>query len=295
MKKLSYKLMRLLSRIPITRKIAIFISNLFYVKSRELDFFEEKVILIKNYNTKKILDELEKEGISQSIRLNKNTVDKILEYIKDKPVFALRDPKYGYYLKDQEMMEKKLGKQILLAQYNNMEDSDIFSEIVNSKFLLSIAKQYLGPSVKKVGAILWWTFPSNVSEEDRIKHAHFYHRDVDDYKFLKIFFYLTDLKTGDGTHIFVKTTHKAGYKEFFEEGLRVKRYSDEQIKYKYPEKIYEVLGNAGDGFFEDTFGFHKANTPIQNPRLAFEITYAINNYGVMNDNYLKHELYVHEF
>jgi len=295
MKKFSYKLMRLLSRVPTTRQIAIIISNLFYFKSIKLNFIDEKVNLINNYNEKKILNELEKDGISQSIFLDKNTVSKIFDYIKDKPVFALRDPKFGYYLKDQKMMEKKLGKEILLAQYNNMENSDIFSEIVNSTFLLSIAKQYLGPSVKKVGSILWWTFPSNVSEQDRIKHAHFYHRDVDDYKFLKIFFYLTDLKSGDGTHIFVKGTHKPGYKEFFEEGLRVKRYSDEQIKYKYSENIYEVLGNAGDGFFEDTFGFHKANTPIQTPRLAFEITYAINDYGVMNDHYSKEELYVHEF
>lgn len=287
--------MRLLSRIPIIRQVAIYLSILFSSRPNSTKVCEERIDLIPGYDINKIVKELKSDGISMCIKLNKESVNHILKYISDKPVFALRNHQLGYYLKDQKKMEEKLGKEILLAQYINIEEDKLFSEIVNSPILLNVAKLYLGKYVKKVGTILWWTFPSNVSEEERIKHAHFFHRDVDDYKFLKIFFYLTDLEKGDGTHIYVKGTHKPGIKEFFIEGLRVKRYTDEQVNKRYPGKVFEVLGKSGDAFFEDTLGFHKANTPIKNPRLAFEITYAINDYDVMNDIVSDEQIFINEF
>lgn len=293
--KRKYKYMRLFSRIPIIRQIGVYISVLFSSQTILNKNIEERIELTSGYDINRIIKELKKDGISKCIKLNKETVKHILEYINDKPVFALRNPQLGYYLKDQKKMEEKLGKEILLAQYNNIEENNLFSEIVNSPLLLNVAKQYLGKYVKKVGTILWWTFPSNVSNEERIKHAHFFHRDVDDYKFLKIFFYLTDLEKGDGTHVFVKGTHNPGFKEFFNEGFRVKRYTDVQINKRYPEKVFEVLGKSGDGFVEDTLGFHKANTPVKNPRLAFEITYAINDYDIMNDIVSEEKMFINEF
>ncbi len=290
--------MRLFSRIPMVRDLAILISKLFTSNSNlTKNKFSKKdwIILNKGYDLNLINKEMKNDGISSCLRLEKEAVKRIFDYIKNKPVFALRDVKKGFYLKDIKNMEKSMGKEILLAQYFNIEDCDVFNDIVNSKKLLKIVQNYIGKKVKKVGTILWWTFPSNVSEEERIKHAHFFHRDVDDYKFLKVFFYLTDVSLGDGTHVFVRKTHKPGWKEFFKEGFRVKRYTDSQINDMYPGQVFEIAGSSGDGFIENTLGFHKGNTPTKERRLVFEITYALNDYDVMNDIVDEKKLLVKEF
>lgn len=279
-----YKYMRLLSRIPIVRQIGVFLSIKLAAKNTVVNPTMERVELKPNYDFNRVVSELREDGISNCFRLKKETVKKLFEYIDTKPVFAYRNVKWGYYLKDKKQMEKKIGKNILLSQYFNIEENELFSDILHSPLLLKVAKSYLGPAIKTVGTILWWTHPANVSKEERIKQAHFFHRDVDDYKFLKIFFYLTDMNDFDGAHVFVKGSHKPGFKEFFEEGLKVKRYDDNQINSRYPNKTEIVLGKSGDGFAEDTLGFHKANSPIKRPRLAFEVVYAINDYNLINDH-----------
>ena len=294
-KKTKYKLMRLFSRIPLIRQLGIYLSIILSSKNNTTHSFKERVELKPNYDFNRVITEMKNDGISNCFKLKKETVIKLFEYISTKPVFAYSNIKQGYYLKDKNKMEKKIGKDILLSKYFNIEENKLFSEILNSPLLLKIAKSYLGPSIKSVGTILWWTHPANVSEEERIKQAHFFHRDVDDYKFLKIFFYLTDMNSSDGAHVFVKGTHKPGFKEFFEEGLRVKRYTDEQINVRFPNKSHVVLGKSGDGFAEDTLGFHKANSPIKNPRLAFEVVYAINDYNLMNDHRNSDEFIINEF
>ena len=108
-----------------------------------------------------------------------------------------------------------------------------------------------------VGVNLWWTFTKN--EAEMMKHAHFFHRDLDDFKFLKFFFYITDCSDGDGAHTLVSGSHK---ERVFRSRFGIDalgRFSDEQIQNNFGSRnILPMLGKAGEGFVEDTWTIQRS-------------------------------------
>jgi hypothetical protein len=125
---------------------------------------------------------------------------------------------------------------------------------------------------------MWWTFPVDASAEDRARHAHVFHYDLDDLKFVKFFFYLTDVDDQAGPHVYVKTSNRiVKYKSPL---FKSKRFNDEEIVAGYgAENIIEVLGKAGTCLIEDTTTIHKGITPVSRPRLMLQFEYSINKYS----------------
>lgn len=128
-----------------------------------------------------------------------------------------------------------------------------------------------------MGANLWWTFPSTPSNEDRDRHAHVYHYDLDDIKFIKFFIYITDVDIQSGPHIFVKGSNRnIRYKNSIVKSIR---FSDKDILDWYgSENIITVTGPAGSTLIEDTITIHKGSTPISKPRLLLQFEFGINQY-----------------
>jgi hypothetical protein len=150
--------------------------------------------------------------------------------------------------------------------------------------LLSIAAEYLKSMPVFVGTNLWWTFAVNALEEDRDKHAHLYHRDVDDFRFLKLFFYLTNVEPGDGAHVCVVASHIRPPSIRFGDKWNIRRYSDAEVRAFYPnEQIVEICGTAGTGFAENTLCVHKGLTPKTDHRLILQLQFGLFDYQVMHD------------
>ena len=116
---------------------------------------------------------LERDGIATGLMLPKTVVDELLRVAETAPCFADRDPRYGFTLSARAAAEKALGKPILLAQYFNMDkQAPVVARLRDDPFLRLVAAQYLGSLPTHISTNMWWTFPVNASEEDRIKHAH---------------------------------------------------------------------------------------------------------------------------
>ena len=96
---------------------------------------------------------------------------------------------------------------------------------------------------------LWWTFPTQADEKTRKKAAHFYHRDIDDWAFLKFFFYITPVQAGDGSHHFVLRSHRPGWKQLTVEGFQKKRWTDAQVSAGYGDSRKQMLVANTDGVF----------------------------------------------
>jgi hypothetical protein len=119
----------------------------------------------------------------------------------------------------------------------------------------------------------------NADEKTRKKAAHFFHRDIDDWAFLKFFFYITPVQQGDGSHHFVVQSHRPGWKQLTVEGFQKKRWTDAQVAAGYgAAAMRELHGPAGMGFAEDTFGLHKAQSPSVHPRLLVSLVFQLNDY-----------------
>ncbi|MEL4165447.1 hypothetical protein [Pseudomonas sp. ZS001] len=225
-----------------------------------------------------VVAELEASGAMVGPKLPADTVQYLLSYSENHPCFADRDQTKGFYLKDREKAEALLGKELLLAQYFSAEQDVVIARIANDPYLLSIAARYLKVPPKLMSVNMWWTFPVDASAEDRARHAHVFHFDLDDLKFVKFFFYLTDVDEQAGPHVYVKTSNREiRYKTPL---FKSRRFTDDEIVAGYgAENIIEVLGPAGTCLIEDTITVHKGVTPISRARLMLQFEYSINTYS----------------
>ena len=139
-------------------------------------------------------------------------------------------------------------------------------ELANSQFLLELAARYLGCKPTISTLTLRWSFP----RRDGVENLQRFHRDADDWRFFKVFVYLTDVDEHSGPHVCVKQTHWA------KRSLRLQYYTDEEIIATYgTDRLMLFTGNAGFGFAVDTAGVHKGLAPQKQARLMLMIQYSL--------------------
>jgi hypothetical protein len=228
---------------------------------------------------------LHRDGIAEGLRLPEKSVRDIVDYASASECYADRKPEYGFKLGARSGAEAALGKPILVAQYFNTEaHCAAIRQLVDDPVLRWIAGRYLESVPVFAGINLWWTFPVKPLERDRDLHAHLFHRDVDDFRFFKFFFYLTPVNPGDGAHVCVASSQRKPPVSRLGDPWNLRRYGDDEISRTYPPSdVREICGPAGTGFGENTLCIHKGLTPTGQPRLLLQLQFALFDYGVMHD------------
>lgn len=138
--------------------------------------------------------------------------------------------------------------------------------LANSPSLLCLAAHYIGckPTLSALG--MRWSFPG--SEASSILQK--FHRDVEDWRFVKIFVYLTDVDADSGPHVYVRGSH-------LDNGsMWAHSYSDGSVEREHGVgSIINVTGPAGFGFAADTAGIHKGAVPLQHTRCLLQFQYSL--------------------
>ena len=157
---------------------------------------------------------------------------------------------------------------VRMADYSLQDiiDAPHILELANSPALLRLAAAYIGckPTLSALG--LRWSFPGAEAGTD----VQAFHRDSDDWRYMKILVYLTDVNDEAGPHVYIEGTHTV------KAPLRLQLYDDTEIRQRYGEgRIIVATGNAGFGFAVDTSGIHKGAVPAKKPRLMLQIQYSL--------------------
>jgi hypothetical protein len=275
---LNYKIMRLFARFKIVREVY----SLFH-RSR----YKEKPSAHQNdpftVRNECLQRELDEDGYAGGISLDKDVTQEVVYFTQKNPCYAGRNTNQGFYFPEHRQASEALGQNILVAQYFNFSSSDVAKKILRSPSIKSAVYDYFGHEPKMVGTNLWWTFPGDHSEKERVKHAHFFHRDIDDFKFLKLFIYITDVTSSDGPHVIVKKSHKKALVIRLSDLWRERRFTDKEVEGKFADNIEVICGPSGTCFFENTLCLHKGETPQNSPRLVLQIEWALNDYDIAND------------
>ena len=137
--------------------------------------------------------------------------------------------------------------------------------LANHPQLLALASAYIGciPTISAI--ILRWSFPTDAEGAG----IQAFHRDSDDWRFLKIFIYLTDVDDEAGPHVYVRGTHLTN------STVRLKSFSDEAVATAHGDARIVVTGPRGFGFAADTYGVHKGMVPRTKPRLLLQVQYSL--------------------
>jgi len=150
-------------------------------------------------------------------------------------------------------------------------------EVLTNPKVLSLAQEYLGSEPILDFVAMWWHTKSNEADK---KAAQMFHFDMDRLRWVKFFFYITDVSPENGPHVFIESTHKDYGIPF---SLRKKGYarlSDEDVERVISRDHWvEFAGKAGTMIAEDTRGLHKGAHVKSGDRLLFQFQFTTTLYG----------------
>lgn len=142
--------------------------------------------------------------------------------------------------------------------------------------LRALAAAYLGVPVPWLRRVrLWWSFTgTSLPEARRAGFAQMFHFDLDDWRALKVFFYLTDTTAANGAHEFVRFSHR--HRPLSMQLSPFKGCGEGAVRKAFPAgDILTVTGPAGTGFAEDPFGLHRGTLVREGARLMLEVEYGV--------------------
>jgi len=94
---------------------------------------------------------------------------------------------------------------------------------------------------------------------------------------IKFFFYLKPVDMDTGPHVYVRGSHR-------QRSLRhqitpfIGHRVDDVLRVYGTDRPVTLLGDAGFGFVEDPFGFHKATVAERTPRLMMELAFGVSQH-----------------
>lgn len=185
-------------------------------------------------------------------------VEKVMDYLQGKHVVT----------KGRAVPLDKVPPEATLADYSlaTVLSCPLIMGLINDPEVLSMAGAYLGccPTLSSVG--LRWSFPSREKASDVQK----FHRDPDDWRFVKLFVYLTDVDEKSGPHVYVRGSHRSDLQ------MRARPYDLPYIEKEYgKDAAAAVLGPRGTAFMADTLGIHMGRPPDERPRLMLIAQYSL--------------------
>ena len=286
-KNLSFKqkFMRISARTPL-RDIICNIFCFFKKKNKKLlpinsDHFIGKI------DSEKIFEDLKSKGQSTNLKLNKSVVSKILQRIENEKFYVNReavkvlninmdqagDESGKIYLR-QKTINDKIYIMRLLNPHKTIRE---VNEIAHNLDIINAVKKYLKMEPLISSTAIWCTFPHKDENNNLINgpgNEFGYHYDVDDLKYLKLFFYLNNVDENSGPHVYIENNRNKTFGEFLD-----RRISEATARKRYKNNIKVMLGSTGDGFIEDVSFYHKGTNPVkESGRKLLQIVYGIHHW-----------------
>lgn len=241
-------------RIIARSKLSIYFEK-YYLTSRK----NHKIKTHKNdyiyINESKSATELKENGITLNLKLKDNLVSYILDFINNKEFQFNRNQKKLIKFSDRN----KYNDLYILNYMNPHLDNEVISNILHNEKLIYTIKNYLKVEPILEWSQIYWSLPFKDKKGETLippNNEYGYHYDIDGFKFLKVFFYLTDVTSYSGPHVFIE---KSGDKTLYKALNR--RIDEEEVKKKFGEKKLIITGKKGTGFIEDTSFYHKGTSP----------------------------------
>lgn len=215
-------------------------------------------------------------------RLDLKIVDKLVQFAEESPCEALlqsNSSKLEFNYSEERQRYRNSQKSV---KYNfpaqDILNLEQVQELVTDSSILRVAGRYLKTDPILDLLAMWWSQPSPKPSSEA---AQMYHFDMDRIKFLKFFFYLTDVSSENGPHCYVRGSCKRKPKALCRDG----RIEDKDMVNSFAcDDLVEICGDRGTIIAVDTRGFHKGKPLVSGERLILQFEYANSMFG---SNYKK--------
>jgi hypothetical protein len=233
--------------------------------------------LVERADADDVVDRVIADGYATGLALRDEVVQQLLTFSSMATCFgdAKEDRPFHYCPRD---ANAEIGPYRLGTYKHALQASPVLQALTRDPQLVDIARKYLGTEPVLMCARMWWSFAVPADHEQQNAAGQGFHYDIDGYRGLTFFFYLTDVGPSSGPHIYVRKTHR---KKSLRHLLSLyKGQSDLEIEKQYGrDQQVQLCGPAGSGFAEDIFGFHKGMHPVSDNRLIVQVRYGLRDYG----------------
>jgi hypothetical protein len=211
-----------------------------------------------------------------SNKLPDKMVEAIYQYAKATPI--------GYIKTTTEEAEP-LPEKVIFDEKNPISPRYDFSQqqiiecealqkLIFDPSILAVAQGYLKTKPLLDLIAMWWSAPFHGASKSEA--AQMYHFDLDRIKFLKFFFYITDVDSETGPHCYVRKSHKRLPPSLLKDG----RHTDADVEAAFGrENMVELCGTRGSIIAVDTRGLHKGKDLTKDKRLLFQIEFSNSMFG----------------
>jgi Phytanoyl-CoA dioxygenase (PhyH) len=210
--------------------------------------------------------------------LRADVLEELQRFSCTETCYAEEDFQIPFSFSEKAAAEQRYGRKLKVGRFDDvLQTNRAIQNLAADPTLLAIARDYLGAEPALLGSRMWWSFASEADAVQQRTLGQGFHYDLDGYRALAFFFYLTDVTLANGPHILVSGSHK-------QKPLKAlvslhKSRSDAEITAWYGEQRQMVLcGSAGEGFAEDIFCFHKGLHPKSGDRLILQLRFGLRNY-----------------
>jgi hypothetical protein len=223
---------------------------------------------------------LHREGYFVGLALRPEVLAELRKQVRSTHCYADRDHQLPFFAEERAQLEQRLGRTIKVASYFDQHERwHIYRELAQDPQLLAIARGYLGCEPVHLRSEISWSFPCLPTREEKVETAQVFHCDINDYKTLKFFFYLSDVGRDDGPHAYIKKEPRRRTLLHQALGQRVASLPEDQLVDTYgAQQVVTVCGGAGLGFVGDPYYFHRGSTPTRESRLMLQIEVGCRRY-----------------
>ena len=220
--------------------------------------------------------ELKRSGIFDGLVLPADIQQEIARFGRETPCFGNFERGLEFVAGDHAEAERRFGRTILSGHhFERVLQCEAAVAVQKDPLLLDIARHYLGGEARLITTRTWWSFPTKTASEADLSRASFkFHFDLDDWRMLKFFFYLSDVDQDAGPHVYVRGSHNRRHIKH-QLTLLVGHPAGEVLGYYGAENAVTITGKAGSGFVEDPFGFHMGTLAKNTPRLMMEVGFGV--------------------
>jgi hypothetical protein len=220
---------------------------------------------------------LVRDGCHLGMKLPEGMTKDLQSFAEQNDCFSRDAIANGFLASQYREVNKQRSSDVVAGYYfESVEKCRAIAALRSDAALHHIASAYLGEDAFPVRTRLWWSFPAN-RVSDRDLHAASqdkFHFDMNDWRTLKFFFYLTPTDKLAGPHEFIPGSHVRRRLKH-QLTFTVAHETPELEDYYGAEKIVTITGDAGLGFAEDPFVFHRGTRCRKSPRLMLELEYGV--------------------
>lgn len=238
------------------------------------------------------LEKLRSEGyVVHPMRLGGEKIAAIRKHLEGLPVLNGYHP-YATNPHDPLMSLEEARSRSAFAGYtmDQLLRTPHLVDFLNQPAIIDFVQLALGcvPTLYSLNA--WWSFPASSATGDG---AQYFHRDNDDWRFITLFVYLTDVDKSSGPHQMIAGSHTLDGLNGLLKRAQAKRpvsfdvvdsfTSDHYFgsgfsascESLFGDAIVDIVGPAGTMFMANTIAIHRGLTPREKPRLVLWARYGL--------------------